>query len=90
MDIFITGAQGQLGKELIKKLSQSHSVIGFGKKDLDITRKEDVEHAILTNQPKIIIHTAAFTKVDECEIDRKQAFEVNSLGKGMSHKPLIE
>lgn len=32
VDIIITGANGQLGKELVRKLGRSHSVIGLGKK----------------------------------------------------------
>ncbi|WP_034644689.1 dTDP-4-dehydrorhamnose reductase [Bacillus methanolicus] len=80
MDILITGGNGQLGKELERQLSIAHSVISLGKQDLDITSKEDVEKIISNMKPQIIIHAAAFTAVDQCETDRKRAFEVNSLG----------
>jgi dTDP-4-dehydrorhamnose reductase len=82
LDILITGADGQLGKELTRRISQSYSVITLGRKEMEITKQEDVEQNILKYKPKIVIHTAAFTKVDQCEIDRKQAFEVNCLGTG--------
>lgn len=82
MDIIITGANGQLGKELVRKLGRSHSVIGLGKKDLDITDYNQVADVITHYQPQYIIHTAAFTSVDQCEMDRKKAFEVNALGTG--------
>lgn len=82
VDILITGAQGQLGKALEKKLSDTHSVISLGKKDLDITNKEATEKIISLYKPHIIIHAAAFTAVDQCEIEFKKALEVNSLGAG--------
>ncbi|KOP82291.1 dTDP-4-dehydrorhamnose reductase [Cytobacillus solani] len=80
MNILITGAHGQLGKELEKQLCTSHSVIGLGKKDLDITNKIQVDHLISHYKPQLIIHAAAFTAVDQCEIEPKKAMEVNALG----------
>lgn len=78
MDILITGGNGQLGKELERQLSIAHSVISLGKQDLDITSKEDVEKIISNMKPQIIIHATAFTAVDQCETDRKKAFEMNA------------
>jgi dTDP-4-dehydrorhamnose reductase len=82
LDILVTGADGQLGKELTRRMSQFYPIITLSRKEMDITRLADVEQAILKYKPKIIIHTAAFTKVDRCEINRRQAFEVNGLGTG--------
>lgn len=82
MHILITGAEGQLGKELIRQLSPSHSIFSFGKKELDITKKYEVEEIISQMKPQIIIHAAAFTAVDQCETDPKKAFVVNSIGTG--------
>ncbi|PAL11711.1 dTDP-4-dehydrorhamnose reductase [Peribacillus simplex] len=82
MDIVITGANGQLGKELERRLGQFHTVIGLSKNDLDISDKEEVYKKITELEPQIIIHAAAFTAVDQCETDRRKAFEVNSLGTG--------
>ncbi|WP_258760050.1 sugar nucleotide-binding protein, partial [Cytobacillus firmus] len=82
MKILITGANGQLGSQLERKLKPSHNVIGLSKKELDITNKEQTEHNISQIKPHIIIHAAAFTAVDQCEIKCKEAFEVNGLGSG--------
>ncbi|MDR6999823.1 dTDP-4-dehydrorhamnose reductase [Neobacillus niacini] len=35
MKIVVTGSNGQLGNELVKKLSFSHSVFGLNKEKLD-------------------------------------------------------
>jgi dTDP-4-dehydrorhamnose reductase len=80
--ILITGAHGQLGKELKKKLSPIHTVFCLGKKELDITKGKEVHKMIAGIKPEIIIHAAAFTAVDLCENERKTAFEVNGLGAG--------
>ncbi|MGG4199165.1 dTDP-4-dehydrorhamnose reductase [Peribacillus frigoritolerans] len=82
LEIVITGADGQLGKELARKLCLSHSVVSLGRNELDITNKEEVDKKILQLKPQIIIHAAAFTAVDRCETNRKKAFEVNALGAG--------
>lgn len=82
MNILITGANGQLGKELTKKLSTSNSVIALSKEQLDITIKEKVEEQIFNYKPNLIIHTAAYTAVDECEENNEKAFLVNGIGAG--------
>lgn len=82
MIILITGAGGQLGKDLNRKLSQNHSVYNFKKNELDITNKALVEQTIKQITPDIIIHSAAYTSVDDSEINRNLAFEINSIGTG--------
>lgn len=82
MTILITGAQGQLGKQLVKKLSPSHKIVGLRRNELDITQKDEVERIIYRVKPDLIIHAAAYTAVDQCENEQKKAFEVNGLGAG--------
>ncbi|MBD1378993.1 dTDP-4-dehydrorhamnose reductase [Metabacillus arenae] len=82
MKILLTGAHGQLGKELYRKLRPYHSVFALGKEDLDITNKNEVEKRFSQIKPELILHAAAFTAVDKCEIERMKAFEVNGLGAG--------
>ncbi|PWW31928.1 dTDP-4-dehydrorhamnose reductase [Cytobacillus oceanisediminis] len=80
MEILITGAHGQLGTALERRLCQTHSIVSLSKNDLDITNKEKAEKIILHFKPEIIIHAAAFTEVDQCEINIHKAFDVNGLG----------
>lgn len=82
MKILITGAHGQLGKELERVLSRNHCVVGLGKQALDITNRSEVEDVISQIRPNVIVHAAAYTAVDQCEVDQKRAFEVNGLGAG--------
>lgn len=80
MIILITGGEGQLGKELVRKLGYSHKVYSLGKSELDITKKEEVDNVINLLKPNVIIHAAAYTAVDQCETEIKKAFNVNGVG----------
>ena len=80
MKILITGANGQLGKTLTSKLQNLYSITALSKSELDITKKEEVEKIISKLKPQQIIHSAAFTTVDQCEVQPTQAYEVNALG----------
>src|SRR5690606_4121551 len=44
---------------------------------LDITKANDVTHLIRDLRPQIIIHTAAMTQVDECELNQDACWNVN-------------
>jgi dTDP-4-dehydrorhamnose reductase len=47
---------------------------------MDITRPEEVAGNFYLHQPDIVIHTAAMTDVDGCELDPSAAIRVNALG----------
>jgi dTDP-4-dehydrorhamnose reductase len=80
--VLITGANGQLGKELVEYFSNKNDfeVIGYGRQELDITNQDQVDKLFLKIKPNIVIHTAAYTKVDLAESDADQAYLVNSIG----------
>ena len=48
--------------------------------DLDITNEYQVKTIIAENDPDIIVHLAAMTNVDGCELNPDQAYEVNVRG----------
>jgi len=77
MKIFITGASGMLGKDLVKVLSREHEII---KKRVDITNLDKILEAVMKTKPDLIVHAAAFTDVDAAESARDQAYNVNVIG----------
>ena len=93
MRILISGANGQLGKELTRILNTGFAEIGeipctlknadiinTDVDNLDITNINDVLSFVENERPQVIINCSAFTNVDLCETDKDTAFNVNSLG----------
>jgi dTDP-4-dehydrorhamnose reductase len=79
-NILITGSRGQLGCELMRILSRRGPVLGVTHADLDITDRTAVPAYVKTVKPTVVIHCAAWTDVDACEIDADRAMAVNADG----------
>jgi dTDP-4-dehydrorhamnose reductase len=80
MKILVTGAAGQLGRDCVKVLEESHQVTPLGSKDLDIADDKSVIVFFRREKPDVIVNCAAFTRVDECETKRELAWRVNVEG----------
>jgi dTDP-4-dehydrorhamnose reductase len=79
MRIFIIGANGQLGTDLVKSLKIKHKVTGFTHKTLEISDYNSCLQLKKAN-PDVVINTAAFHKTDQCEDQPEKAFKVNGVG----------
>jgi len=79
--VLITGANGQLGKELVELFTEKgFEVYGFGRDKMDITNEVQVQEMISTLKPNIVLHSAAHTQVDLAESEPEQAFLINAYG----------
>ena len=68
MRIVVTGAQGQLGSDVVSSsVDRGFDAVGLPRSHLDITRSEMVAQAIEDNRPDLVINCAAFTAVDLAE-----------------------
>ncbi|AEJ30762.1 dTDP-4-dehydrorhamnose reductase [Leuconostoc sp. C2] len=79
MKFLITGANGQLGQELQKLLRERQlDFVAFDSKQLDITNHENVLSVFEQEKPDVVLHAAAYTKVDLAEDDgRALNWQVN-------------
>lgn len=82
MKIMITGANGQLGSELVNLMRQtSFEAYAYTKEELDITNDKLVIEEVDKVRPDVIINAAAFTKVDLAEEQEDLAYAVNAYGQ---------
>ncbi len=77
MRIIITGSRGQLGRQMLRVLDKRHDILALTREDLDITSKEELEHAVGEYEPDVLINAAAYTHVDEAESEPELAYDVN-------------
>lgn len=68
MKYLVTGAHGQLGQELQKLLQERDlSFVALDSHQLDITDRTAVLAVFAAEQPDVVLHAAAYTKVDLAE-----------------------
>jgi dTDP-4-dehydrorhamnose reductase len=78
MKVLLTGANGQLGQELVQQLKHTFmEFYHFTKSELDITDELKVQKVVDEIQPDVIINAAAYTKVDLAETEEDLAYAIN-------------
>jgi len=84
MKILVTGANGLLGQKLVRLLNSISEVeviatsrgasriqdIDIPYFTLDVTNQDEVSSRFIDTQPDVVIHTAAMTQVDDCELNQ--------------------
>ena len=82
MNILITGAKGQLGTDIANALKDEKDInlLLADIQELDITDELKVKKYFDENNIDMVIHTAAWTRVDDAETNRELVYKVNVLG----------
>lgn len=97
MRILVTGANGQLGRELKDCLARMETEVGpvpeayrdaevdyTGRSELDIADAGSVSSWFEGHRPyQLVVNCASATNVDRCETDREQALLVNGTAVGL-------
>ncbi len=81
MRVLISGANGQVGRELQRAdwPSGTH-LVALGSAELDITDADAVASTVADHSPDVIVNAAAYTAVDGAEEDEQTATLVNTTG----------
>lgn len=77
MRVVISGAGGQLGHE-VAKVFHRDDVIGLSRLELDICDFGYTRRVLTDLRPGVVVNAAAFTQVDQCEVEPGRAFWVNA------------
>ena len=90
--VLITGSNGLLGQKLIYALAPNPMVDliatarkanrcalreGYRYIPMDIENVQELENVFLGIKPDVVIHTAAMTHVDQCELNPEQCYSLN-------------
>jgi dTDP-4-dehydrorhamnose reductase len=74
----VIGASGQLGQDLLRRFGDD--AIGLTHQDLDVTDGLAVAEMMRAHKPDWVVNTAAFHRVDDCEMNPTLSFAVNATG----------
>lgn len=83
--ILVTGANGQLGKE-IRELESAYPEFNFiflSREDMPVHHFELVRNVFKGFKPQFLINCAAYTAVDKAETEKELAFQVNGESTGV-------
>jgi dTDP-4-dehydrorhamnose reductase len=80
MRILLTGAGGQLGRELRPKLAMLGELFPADRSLCDLSSPQSIRTAVAQARPTVIVNAAAYTAVDQAEGQRELAYAVNRDG----------
>jgi len=81
--ILLTGASGQLGRDLAALLPVHGDVVACTHATLDLADAAKVRDVVGSVAPRFIVNAGAYTAVDRAEGEREQAFAVNGRAPGI-------
>ncbi|MDR2836206.1 MAG: dTDP-4-dehydrorhamnose reductase [Bacteroidales bacterium] len=78
--ILITGANGQLGRKIQDYIKNVRDIefVFTDIDELDITDYQQIEEKFAKEKPNIVINCAAYTNVEQAEIDTENAYKINA------------
>ena len=83
MKILLTGARGQLGRELHRQLPMLGEILALDRTACDLSRPERIPKLIGDFKPDIIVNAAAYTAVDQAEEEEALATTINATAVGV-------
>ena len=79
MKVLLIGANGQLGSDLNKVFrAAGDNVLALTHAQVDVCDEARINELLAAEKPEVVLNTAAFHKVEECEKKPELAFQVNA------------
>ena len=80
--VAVFGSTGQLGTDLVDVMRESRhfDVSPLRHEDADCTDADAVRKTLFKTRPQVVIDSAAYVRVDDCEDRADEAFRVNAIG----------
>ena len=83
MKLMVTGANGQVGRELGRSLAALGSVTALDRSQCDLSLPSLLPDVVRSLRPDVIVNAAAYTAVDEAEREEALATTVNGTAVGV-------
>lgn len=80
MRILVTGAGGLLAGALRQQAPDGVELVCLGHAEFDLTNPSLMEQRLAELRPAVVINTAAYNAVDQCEVERDLSWAVNATG----------
>ncbi len=80
MKLLISGANGQLGLALVRRLRGEHQVVALGREGFDLADATACRAALQRERPDVLLNCAAYTAVDRAESEPDAAHAINAEG----------
>lgn len=81
--VLVTGAGGQLGRELVLTKPAEVECVAVSRKELDIGDSAAVSQLLAEVRPDLVLNAAAYTAVDKAESNAEIAWRANAEGPGI-------
>ncbi len=80
--ILVTGGDGLVAHALKELNAADHDLILLGHRDFDLTNPVQMRQQLDAINPQVVINTAAYNLVEQCEKEREISWNVNATGPG--------
>jgi len=81
--ILLIGKAGQVGRELAPFLDRMGELTSLDRRQLDLSKQDEIRRVVRGMLPNLIVNAAAFTAVDRAESDEPAAQAINAVAPGI-------